>query len=119
MKFTKPEWKSGAYRVMLRVTNAATVEAPVGPATMLFHVYKDQRPLACTDEKPVDLPAKLAPGESAVVSIPVTCLVDVRGMYQIHAALSFPRDEGKETELAIIYVEVTSDPLIYLPIWPY
>jgi hypothetical protein len=118
MKLTRPEWQSGAYRVGLRVTNTATVPTPLGDATMIFRVTKEGRSLACSDTKPVKLAPRLAPGESATATIPVTCLVDVEGRYEIHASLVFARD-GVETELGEIFVQVTSDPLIYLPIWPY
>ncbi len=118
VKFTQPEWKAGAYHVVVRVTNASTVDVPIGPAQMIFRVTKDNHPLACTDVKPVELPARLASGESATASIPVTCLIDVKGEYQIHANLAFARDE-LETELGVIHVQVTSDPLLYLPVWPY
>jgi hypothetical protein len=118
VKFTQPEWRAGAYHVVVRVTNGATSEVPLGAAEMIFRVTRDNRPLACTDTKPVTFPARLGPGESATASIPVTCLIDVKGQYQIHANLAFARDEV-ETELGVIHVEVTSDPLLYLPVWPY
>jgi len=118
VKFTQPEWKAGAYHVVVRVSNGSTVEVPLGDAQMIFRVTRDNRPLACTDTKPVDFPERLAPGDTATASIPVTCLIDVKGHYQIHANLAFNRDEV-ETELGVIHVEVTSDPLLYLPVWPY
>jgi hypothetical protein len=44
--------------------------------------------------------------------VPVTCILDVQGKYEIHAMVG-------DVELAEIHVEVTSDPLLYLPIWPW
>lgn len=112
VRYTRREWESGAYHVILRVTNASTLPEALGHMNMEFRVTKDRHPLACTDTKAIDLPSRLLPGESALVKIPVTCLVDVKGGYDIHAVLD-------ETELAEIHVEVTSDPLLFLPIWPW
>jgi hypothetical protein len=112
VRFTKPEWEGGAYHVVLRVTNASTVPVPVGETDMIFRVTKLHQPFACTDTKHVVLPKRLAPGESATAKVPVTCILDVKGKYEIHAMLA-------DLELAEIHVEVTSDPHLYLPIWPW
>lgn len=112
VRFTRPEWESGAYKVVLRVTNASTVPVPVGDTDMVFRVTKLHQPFACTDTKHVDLPKRLNPGESAIAKVPVTCILDVKGRYEIHAMIG-------DVELAEIHVEVTSDPLLYLPLWPW
>lgn len=112
VRFTRPEWESGAYKVVLRVTNASTVPIPLSDTEMVFRVTKLHQPFACTDTKHVDLPKRLNPGESAIAKIPVTCILDVKGKYEIHAMIG-------DVELAEIHVEVTSDPLLYLPIWPW
>ena len=112
VRFTRPEWESGAYKVVLRITNASTVPVPLGDTEMLFRVTKLHQPYACTDTKHVTLPRRLQPGESATAKIPVTCLIDVKGRYEIHAMIG-------EVELGEIHMEVTSDPLLYLPMWPW
>ena len=112
VRFTRPEWESGAYKVVLRVTNASTVPIPLSDTEMVFRVTKLHQPFACTDTKHIDLPKRLDPGESAIAKVPVTCILDVKGKYEIHAMIG-------DVELAEIHVEVTSDPLLYLPIWPW
>jgi hypothetical protein len=112
VRFTRPEWENGAYKVVLRVTNASTVPIPLVDPDMVFRVTKLHQPFACTDTKHIDLPKRLAPGDSAIAKIPVTCILDVKGQYEIHAMIG-------DVELGEIHVEVTSDPLLYLPIWPW
>ena len=112
VRFTRPEWEEGAYKVVLRVTNASTVPVPLRDTEMIFRVTKMHQPFACTDTKHFDLPARLEPGDSAIAKIPVTCILDVKGKYEIHAMIG-------DVELGEIHVEVTSDPLLYLPIWPW
>jgi hypothetical protein len=112
VRFTRPEWESGAYRVVLRVTNAGTAPTSLVDTDMIFRVTKLHQPFACTDTKHIDLPKHIGPGESAIAKVPVTCILDVKGQYEIHAMIG-------EVELAEIHVEVTSDPLLYLPIWPW
>jgi hypothetical protein len=94
------------------MTNASTVPIPLADKDMVFRVTKLHQPFACTDTKHIDLPKRLEPGGSAIARIPVTCILDVKGQYEIHAMIG-------EIELAEIHVEVTSDPHLYLPIWPW
>ena len=60
--------------------------------------------------------AELEPGESWLAPVPVTCLIDVKGRYDIHAAIE---TDDEETPLADLSVEVITDPLLYLPIIPW
>jgi len=117
VRYTQPEWQSGAYHVVVRLTNASTnpIRLP-HPAQVVFRVTKQGHPLACTATYDLPLPAEVDAGESAARSVPVTCLVDVQGKYDIHASLAMG---GEETRLANLGVEVTSNPLLYLPILPW
>ncbi|HEX4513192.1 MAG TPA: hypothetical protein VH054_06635 [Polyangiaceae bacterium] len=112
VRFTRPDWETGAYKVVLRVTNASMVPVSLVDVDMVFRVTKLHQPFACTDTKHIDLPRRLGSGESAIAKVPVTCILDVQGKYEIHAMIG-------DVELAEIHVEVTSDPLLYLPIWPW
>lgn len=116
MRFTKPEWASGAYHVIVRLTNASSVPTLLGPAQVVFRVTQHGHPLACTASHDLVMPDGLAPGRSWVQSVPVTCLIDVEGRYEIHASLAMG---DEETPLGDIAVEVTSNPLLYLPVIPW
>lgn len=116
VRFTRPEWKAGAYHVVVRLTNAGTNAIALPPSQVVFRVTKHGHPLACTAMHAIALPAALASGESVARSVPVTCLIDVQGQYDIHASLA---TSDAETHLADLSVQVTSDPLLYLPIIPW
>jgi len=116
VRFTRPEWKSGAYHIVVRLTNASPNPAALPPAQVVFRVTKQGQPLACTATYDLPLPSSLAPGESAARTVPVTCLIDMRGRYDIHASLAL---EEEETPLADLTVEVTDNPLLYLPVIPW
>ena len=117
VRYTAVEWKAGTYHIVARLTNASTDPVPVGNATVTFRVSKDRLPTACTSSHEVALPALLGPGQNVAVQVPVTCLIDVIGHYQVAASIAFP-DANGETPLGAFDVEVTSDPLLYLPTWP-
>jgi hypothetical protein len=116
VRYTPTEWKTGTYHVVLRFTNAGTDTAPlsVGGASVIFRVTKDKQPLACSSTHDITLPPSLESGHDVVVRVPVTCLIDVKGRYEIDASLTMA-GETRETPLGSLAVEVTSDPLLYLP----
>jgi hypothetical protein len=116
VRFTRPEWASGAYHVVVRLTNASTVPLALEAGQVVFRVTRSGHPLACTATHDLAVPARLAPGESFAANVPVTCLIDVKGKYAIHASLAMG---GAETPLGGLGVEVTSNPLLYLPVWPW
>lgn len=117
MRFTKVEWASGAYHVIVRLTNGGTVPVRLPQAQVVFRVTLAGHKLACSSTHALAPPSGLAPGESWLSRVPVTCLIDVKGRYDIHAALAM--DDEPETPLAELSVQVTSDPLLYLPIIPW
>jgi len=116
MRFTRQERESGAYHVMVRLTNASTVPVHVRRAQVVFHVTRAGHAIGCESSHDLAPPPELEPGDSWLSQVPVTCLIDVKGRYDIHAAFA---TEDEETPLADLSVEVTSDPLLYLPIIPW
>ena len=115
VRFTAAEWASGTYHVVLRFTNGGTTDVPLGGANAIFRVTKDKQPLACSSTHALALPDRLPPGEAVYeVNVPVTCLIDVKGRYNIEASVAMG-DGTREATLGELGVEVTSDPLLYLP----
>ena len=115
VRYTAAEWKAGTYHVVVRLTNAGSGDVEVGRGKVSFNVSREGHPLACTSSHDLTLPATLASGDDVAVQVPVTCLIDVKGRYQIDASLALG---DEETALGSFGVEVTSDPLLYLPTWP-
>lgn len=117
VRFTRSEWRSGAYHVVVRLTNAGTTPVHLAsPAEIVFRVTQQGHPLACSATYDLPLPGAIAAGESATRTVPVTCVVDVQGKYDIEATLTMG---GRETRLGELSVEVTNNPLLYLPILPW
>jgi hypothetical protein len=117
VRFTQSEWTSGAYHVVVRLTNAGTnpVHLPA-PVQVVFRVTQHGRPLACTATHDLAVPREIASGESVTAPVPVTCVINVKGRYAIHASLA---TGDAETHLVDMSVEVTSNPLLYLPVIPW
>lgn len=110
IRYTREEWASGAYHVVLRLTNASTTPVHVGSGQVVFRVTKEGHPLACSSTHDVETPDSLGPGATWVTQVPVTCVLDAKGRYDIHAALALEREE---TPLGDLSVEVTTSPTIY------
>ena len=117
VRYTSAQWEEGTYHIVVRLTNAGILAVPSGDATVMFRVRRNRLPLACTSSHDIVVPRALAPGDNIAVRGPVTCLVDARGVYQIDASIALPPGDG-EVWLGAFDVEVTSDPLLYLPTWP-
>ncbi len=118
LPFTIAEWRSGAYHVALRLTNASDKVALLGVARITFRVTKDAKPLECSDTRDVTLPSDIGPGLTVTATVPVTCVVDVQGHYEIRAELELA-DNPTPTALGFFRVEITGDPLVFLPVLPY
>lgn len=110
IRYTREEWASGAYHVVVRLTNASTTPVHVGPGHVVFRVTKQGHPLACSSTHDVETPGSLGPGATWVAQVPVTCVINAKGKYDIHAALALEREE---TPLGDLSVEVTTSPSIY------
>jgi hypothetical protein len=115
MRYTAREWQAGAFRIGIRMTNLSPRDAVTGNARITFSVTKDGQPLSCTSTVAIALPSLITSGRSAVVSVPVTCVIDVRGKFDI--AAEFTLGEAAPVSLGSCRVEVTTDPQIYLPHW--
>lgn len=115
LRYTARDWQSGSFSVALRVTNVTPSIASVPAAQITFRVFKEHQPLSCTSTHAVDLPSALEGGASAFANVPVTCVIDVRGTFDIEPEIAFAG--FAPLALGSFHVEVTSDPQIYLPYW--
>jgi hypothetical protein len=117
LRFAAAEWRSGTYHVVLRFTNAGRDRIDLGGAQVFFRVTKDSKTWPCSSAHEVTLPPALEPGHEVTANVPVTCIIDIKGRYTVDASVTLAGEEH-ETPLGELGIEVTSDPLLYLPQLP-
>lgn len=105
----------GGYAVVVAVVNGGPRPLALRGARLLFRVYRVGTPLPCMDE-PVTLrpPAVLRPGESHFERIPVTCVMNKPGTYDIDSVLLVDQDP-RELPLGRTRVTVGADPNVVFP----
>ena len=105
----------GGYAVVIALVNGGPRPLPLRGARVLFRVTRVGTPLPCMDE-PVSLkaPLALAPGESHFERIPVTCVMNKPGTYDIDSALVVDPDP-RELPMGRTRVTVGADPNVIFP----
>ncbi len=108
-------WARGAYGVVLALVNASPQPLRLTGARVLFRVYKVGTSLPCMDE-PVVLggPAQLEPGVTYVERVPITCIMNKPGAYDIDSALLVGGD-AREVVLGRTRLTVGPDPNLTFP----
>jgi hypothetical protein len=105
----------GGYAVVIALVNGGPRPLELRGARVLFRVTRVGTPLPCMDE-PVALrsPATLAPGASHFERIPVTCVMNKPGTYDIDSALLVDQDP-RELPMGRTRVTVGADPTVVFP----
>jgi hypothetical protein len=107
-----PEERS--YHAVVVLVNATPREMALPPARVRLDVYRSGDPLPCTSQVSLRPVAPIPAGAVDVERIPVTCLRERRGAYEIHASVAF--DDDPPASAGRFRVRVTDDLGVIVPI---
>lgn len=105
----------GGYAVVVALVNGGPRALELRTARVLFRVTRVGAPLPCMDE-PVALhpPPTLGPGQAHFERVPVTCVMNKPGTYDIDSALVVDQDP-RELAMGRTRVTVGADPTVVFP----
>jgi len=101
------------YAVVIGIVNASPRAVGLPGTRVLFRVTRVGSSLPCMDEPvAVHAPSKLDPGQTYVERVPITCVMNKPGTYDIDSAL-LVGDDGREAALGRVRLTVSNDPLLF------
>jgi hypothetical protein len=102
----------GGYAVVVALVNGSARPIDLPASRALFRVTRVGTALPCMDE-PVALhpPARLAPGATHVERVPVSCVMNKPGAYDVDAALLVGQE--RESAMGRVRLSVSEDPLLF------
>jgi hypothetical protein len=112
---SRPQGSAAApgYAVVIGIVNAGPRAIGLPGARVLFRVTRVGTSLPCMDEPVVvHSPSKLDPGQTFVERVPITCVMNKPGTYDIDSAL-LVGDDGREGPLGRVRLTVSNDPLLF------
>lgn len=100
------------YAVVVALVNGGTRPIDLPASRALFRVTRVGTALPCMDE-PVALhpPPRLAPGATHVERVPVSCVMNKPGAYDVDAALLVGQE--RESAMGRVRLSVSEDPLLF------
>lgn len=112
-----PPHNSMKYNAVVALVNASPTPIRNLSASVVFRVYKVGQSIPCMESPvPLHLPSVLSPGETFTESVPVSCVLDGLGDYDIVGSLDATTGEGeKSADLGRYRLTITNDPLLFTP----
>ncbi len=110
------EWAKANYGVVVALINGSRHPIDGVRARVVFRVYHVGSTVACLESPTrLDVPPVLAPGAMYTQRVPVTCVMNTPGQYDVVGYLELGDADPTPMELDRFRVTVTDDPLLFAP----
>jgi len=112
-----PPHSSAKYTAVVALVNASPSPIYDLSGAVVFRVYKVGQSIPCMESPvPLHLPRVLPSGETFTESVPVSCVLDALGDYDVVGSLDAAAGgEPKSAELGRYRLTITNDPLLFTP----
>ncbi len=111
-----PRNSPAKYTAVVVLVNGSSRAIEHLSASIVFRVYKIGQPLPCMESPvPLHVPERILPGATYTESVPVACVLDALGDYDVVGSLEVGSERKESADLGRYRLTISSDPRLFTP----